>query len=115
MPRERNTPLFRLDYVSTRITVTLSRYDNRTFPEQPEGVSAMPQGTITVKNSDGADNFVTLFDNNLAGGPMIGGWNKHRLNATDPGQTGTATVELDGSGFCKVAWNAERTDGSASK
>jgi hypothetical protein len=73
----------------------------------------MPQGTITVRNSDGADDFVTLFDNNLAGGPIVAGWNKRRLNANDAGQP--AQVELDGSGFSKVAWTADRADGSSSK
>jgi hypothetical protein len=73
----------------------------------------MAQGTITVKNNDGADDFVTLTANNLAGGQTIAGWDKRRLNSTDAGQP--ATVELDSSGFCKVAWYSERTDGSASR
>ena len=66
----------------------------------------MAQGQILVTNGDNSDNYVTINDLNLAGGPVIGGWDKKRLNATD--RDVPANVELDGSGFANVRWYAER-------
>ena len=68
----------------------------------------MAQGQILVTNSDNSDDYVTINDLNAAGGPVVAGWSKKRLNATDKDLP--ATVELDGTGFANVSWYAERTD-----
>ncbi|MGC2776462.1 MAG: hypothetical protein WA418_12615 [Bradyrhizobium sp.] len=71
----------------------------------------MATGQIFVTNSDNYDDFVTLRDMNAAGSPVVGGWNRKRLNATD--RQKPATVEIDGSGFARVKWFAERADDSS--
>jgi hypothetical protein len=68
----------------------------------------MPKGQIFVTNSDNYDNYVTLNDLNEAGNPIVPGWSRKRLNATERQQP--ATVEIDGSGFANVRWYAERTN-----
>ncbi len=71
----------------------------------------MAQGQILVTNSDNFDDYVTLNDLNQAGSPVVSGWNRKRLNATD--RQLPATVEIDGSGFANVQWYAERADDSS--
>jgi hypothetical protein len=71
----------------------------------------MAQGQILVTNSDNYDDYVTLTDLNVAGNPVVPGWNRKRLNGPD--RQVVATVEIDGSGFAKVQWYAERTDDSS--
>jgi hypothetical protein len=68
----------------------------------------MAQGQILVTNGDNSDDYVTVNDLNMAGGPVVVGWDKKRLNATD--RDLPAAVELDGSGLANVRWYAERTD-----
>lgn len=70
----------------------------------------MPQGEIFVTNSDNYDNYVTLNDLNAAGNPLVPGWNRKRLNATE--RQKPASVEIDGSGFANVKWYAERASDS---
>jgi hypothetical protein len=55
----------------------------------------MAQGRIFVTNGDSYDDLVTLNDPNAAGTPVVPGWNRKRLNATD--RQLPATVEIDGS------------------
>jgi hypothetical protein len=57
----------------------------------------MAQGQILVANSDNYDDYVTLTHLNMAGSPVVLGWNRKRLNSTD--RQVPATVEIDGSGF----------------
>jgi hypothetical protein len=66
----------------------------------------MAQGQILVTNGDNSDDFVTLYDLNLAGTPKINGWDSKRVNATD--QSLPAAVEIDGNGDANVKWYAER-------
>jgi hypothetical protein len=68
----------------------------------------MAQGQILVTAGDSSDDFVTINDLNLAGSPVVLGWNKKRVNATD--RDLPATVELDGTGFANVRWYAERAN-----
>ena len=43
----------------------------------------MAQGQILVTNGDNYDDYVTLTDLNMAGSPVVLGWNRKRLNSTD--------------------------------
>jgi hypothetical protein len=63
----------------------------------------MAQGQIFVTNSDNLDDYL-----NAAGSPVVSGWSRKRLNATD--RQLPATVEIDGSSFANVQINCSKSE-----
>jgi hypothetical protein len=70
----------------------------------------MAEGQIGISNGDTSDNFVTLTDFNKADHPVVGQWDRRRLNLND--RNIPATVEIDGQGFANINWYAERVSDS---